>query len=462
MLDDWQINWELRDLPPEVWDFLKRHKFFAMIIPKSYGGLGFSAYAHSEVIRKLSTRSLTGAVTAMVPNSLGPGELLHQFGTKAQQDYWLPRLAAAEEIPCFGLTSPEAGSDAASMVDTGVVCRGRWEGREVLGIKLNWHKRYITLGPIATVLGLAFKLYDPDHLIGDRDEIGITVALVPTNLPGVEIGRRHLPSLLAFQNGPNWGHDVFIPMDHVIGGVEQVGKGWKMLMSALAAGRGISLPSLSAAAGAFAAHTYRRLCAHPRAIPRSDRPLRSDPGAPRPHGRHRLSARRRAPAHLRRHRPRPQARGGHRHHEIAGDRAHARGGQRRHGRSRRQRRAGRAAQLSRHALSRGADRHHGRRRQYRHPRPHPVRAGRDPQPSLSARGNDRARGPRPRARPRRRSTARSGAMSGTASPMRSAPGGAPGPAACSRPRRTRATPAASTSRSVAMPRPLRSPPTWRC
>jgi acyl-CoA dehydrogenase len=255
MLDDWQINWELRDLPPQVWDFLKAHKFFAMIIPKSYGGLGFSAYAHSEVIRKLSTRSICAAVTAMVPNSLGPGELLHQFGTKAQQDYWLPRLAKAEEIPCFGLTSPEAGSDAASMIDSGLVCRGSWQGREVLGIRLNWHKRYITLGPIATVLGLAFKLHDPDHLIGNRDDIGITVALVPTDLPGVEIGRRHLPAFHVFQNGPTWGRDVFIPIDNVIGGVDQVGKGWKMLMSALAAGRGISLPSLAAAGAAFAAHT---------------------------------------------------------------------------------------------------------------------------------------------------------------------------------------------------------------
>ncbi len=254
MLDDWAITFELRDLPREVWDFLKAHKFFAMIIPKSYGGLGFSAYAHSEVIRKLSTRSISTAVTAMVPNSLGPGELLLQFGTKAQQDYWLPRLADGREIPCFGLTSPEAGSDAASMIDSGVVCRGTFEGREIIGIRLNWHKRYITLGPIATVLGLAFKLYDPDHLIGTRDEIGITVALVPTNLPGVEIGRRHLPALHVFQNGPNFGRDVFIPMDNVIGGVEQVGKGWKMLMSALAAGRGISLPSLSAAATSFAAH----------------------------------------------------------------------------------------------------------------------------------------------------------------------------------------------------------------
>ena len=232
MLDEWRITWELRDLPPQVWDFLKRNKFFAMIIPKTYGGLGFSAYAHSEVIRKLSTRSLTAAVTAMVPNSLGPGELLLHFGTKAQQDYWLPRLAEGKEIPCFGLTSPEAGSDAASMTDSGVVCRGIWQGREVLGIRLNWHKRYITLCPIATVIGLAFKLYDPDRLLGERNEIGITLALVPTGLPGVDVGRRHLPALMVFQNGPTTGRDVFIPLDHVIGGVAQVGKGCRMAATA--------------------------------------------------------------------------------------------------------------------------------------------------------------------------------------------------------------------------------------
>src|SRR5262249_43429627 len=226
----------------------------AMIIPKRYGGLGFSATAHSAVIRKLSTRSLTAAVTAMVPSWLGPGELLLHFGTKEQQDYWLPRLAAAEEIPCFALTSPEAGSDAASMIDSGVVCSGTWQGREALGIRLNWHKRYITLGPIATVIGLAFKLHDPDHLLCEREDIGITVALVPANLPGVEIGRRHLPTMMVFQNGPTRGRDVFIPLDHIIGGAAQAGQGWKMLMTALAAGRGISLPSLSAAGAAFAAH----------------------------------------------------------------------------------------------------------------------------------------------------------------------------------------------------------------
>jgi acyl-CoA dehydrogenase len=255
MLNDWQINQELGDLPPAVWKFMKSKKFFGMIIPKSYGGLGFSAYAHSEVVRKISTRSITAAVTVMVPNSLGPGELLHQFGTKEQQDRWLPRLADGREVPCFGLTSPEAGSDAASMTDTGVVTMGPGKSGNVLGIRLNWHKRYITLGPVATVLGLAFKLKDPDNLLGRGEDIGITVALVPTDTDGVEIGRRHMPSGQMFQNGPNWGRDVFVPMDSVIGGEERVGQGWQMLMSALAAGRGISLPSLSAAGIVMAAHT---------------------------------------------------------------------------------------------------------------------------------------------------------------------------------------------------------------
>src|SRR5579883_315526 len=255
MLDDWRITWELRDLPAEVWDFLKAKRFFGMIIPKEYGGLGFSAFAHSEVIRRISTRSITAAVTAMVPNSLGPGELLMRFGTKEQREYWLPRLADGREIPCFGLTSPEAGSDAASMIDSGVICRGTHQGREVLGLRLNWNKRYITLAPIATVLGLAFKAYDPDHLVGAKEELGITVALVPANAEGVETGRRHLPCYQPFENGPTSGRDVFVPLDAVIGGPERLGQGWKMLMSALAAGRGISLPALSAAGAAFAART---------------------------------------------------------------------------------------------------------------------------------------------------------------------------------------------------------------
>ncbi|GGI26285.1 acyl-CoA dehydrogenase [Bradyrhizobium guangdongense] len=255
MLDEWKIFWEWRDLPPDVWHFIKREKFFGMIIPKGFGGLGFSPYAHSEVVRKISTRSIAAAVTVMVPNSLGPGELLMRFGTKEQQERWLPRLADGRDIPCFGLTSPEAGSDAASMVDTGIICKGDFDGREVTGLRLNWHKRYITLGPVATLLGLAFKAHDPDHLVGDREDLGITVALIPTNLPGVEIGHRHLPSMQVFQNGPNRGRDVFIPLDYVIGGKERLGQGWKMLMTALAAGRGISLPSLSAAGAAYAART---------------------------------------------------------------------------------------------------------------------------------------------------------------------------------------------------------------
>ncbi|MBC7586028.1 MAG: acyl-CoA dehydrogenase, partial [Tardiphaga sp.] len=252
---DWRTNWELRDLPPEVWDFIKREKFFGMIIPKEYGGLGFSPFAHSEIVRKISSRSVVAAVTVMVPNSLGPGELLMKFGTDDQRQKWLPKLADGRDIPCFGLTSPEAGSDAAAMVDSGIICKGTFEGREVLGLRLNWHKRYITLGPVATLIGLAFKAYDPDHLVGTEDELGITVALIPSHLDGVEIGRRHLPSMQVFQNGPNKGHDVFIPMDYIIGGQERLGQGWKMLMSALAAGRGISLPSLSAAGAAYAART---------------------------------------------------------------------------------------------------------------------------------------------------------------------------------------------------------------
>ncbi len=255
MLDEWDVSWKRGDLSPEVWRFMREKKFFGMIIPKQYGGLGFSAFAHSEVIRTIASRSNTGAVTVMVPNSLGPGELLMQFGTDEQRQHWLPRLAAGKEIPCFGLTSEEAGSDAAAMIDHGVVCRGTFNGKEQLGIRLNWKKRYITLCPVSTVLGLAFKLHDPDSLLGSEKDIGITVALIPTDLPGVTVGRRHLPAFQFFQNGPTEGKNVFIPLDHVIGGQKQVGQGWRMLMAALAAGRGISLPSLSASCAALAART---------------------------------------------------------------------------------------------------------------------------------------------------------------------------------------------------------------
>ncbi len=255
MIDDWKINQLDADLPPEIWTFLREKKFFGMIIPESHGGLGFSAFAHSEVVRFLSTRSVAVAVTVMVPNSLGPGELMLHFGTDAQKDHWLPRLASGEELPAFGLTSAEAGSDASAMRDEGVVCKGEWNGEEVLGIRLTWAKRYITLAPVCTVLGLAFKLRDPDGLLGDEEEIGITCALVPTDLDGVETGRRHLPSSTMFMNGPTTGKDVFIPLSNIIGGKDYAGQGWMMLMTALAAGRGISLPSMGCAAIALSAHT---------------------------------------------------------------------------------------------------------------------------------------------------------------------------------------------------------------
>jgi acyl-CoA dehydrogenase len=246
MADDWRISFEVRRVPDEIWAFIKANGFLGMIIPKEYGGLGFSAAAHSAVIRKLSTRSVSLAVTVMVPNSLRPGELLLLYGTEAQKRHYLPRLADGREIPCFALTSPEAGSDAASMVDRGVVCYGEHLGARTLGMRVTWSKRYITLGPVATLIRLALKLHDPEHLLGDQEDLGITVALVPTDTPGVETGRRHYPSFQAFENGPTTGKDVFMPLSWVLGGEAEIGHGWKMLMGALAAGRGISLPSLSA------------------------------------------------------------------------------------------------------------------------------------------------------------------------------------------------------------------------
>ncbi|MES2564301.1 MAG: acyl-CoA dehydrogenase, partial [Pseudomonadota bacterium] len=254
MLDEWTVTHEHFDLPADAWQFIKSQGFFGMIIPKEYGGLGFSALAHSSVIAKLTSRSGTAAVTVMVPNSLGPAELLLHYGTNAQKDHYLPRLAKGLEVPCFALTSPDAGSDAGSIPDFGVVCRGEWEGRsDVLGIQLNWEKRYITLGPIATLLGLAFRLYDPQHLLSDVEDRGITLALIPTRTPGVNIGRRHLPLDGVFMNGPNWGREVFVPLECVIGGVDYVGQGWKMLMNCLAAGRSISLPANSVGMSKLAA-----------------------------------------------------------------------------------------------------------------------------------------------------------------------------------------------------------------
>ena len=253
MLDDWQITHEDKDLPKDVWQFIKDNGFFSMIIPKHYGGKDFSAYAHSQVVLKISTRSISAAVTVMVPNSLGPGKLLLEYGTEQQKEYYLSRLAKGEEIPCFALTNPHAGSDAGAIPDFGIVCKEKFDGKQdVLGIRLNWEKRYITLGPVATLLGLAFKLYDPDHLLGDKEEIGITLALIPTDTKGVEIGNRHFPLNMVFMNGPNYGKDVFIPMDWVIGGIDQVGQGWRMLMECLSDGRAISLPALSTGAGKLA------------------------------------------------------------------------------------------------------------------------------------------------------------------------------------------------------------------
>ncbi|MBX3639069.1 MAG: acyl-CoA dehydrogenase [Nitrosomonas sp.] len=256
MLDEWKITHNLKDLPTEVWQFIKENGFFGLIIPKQYGGYGFSALAHSEVVMKIGSRSGTAAVTVMVPNSLGPAELLLHYGTEEQKNYYLPRLAKGLEVPCFGLTAPEAGSDAGSIPDYGIVCRGEFNGKQdVLGMRVTWEKRYITLGPVATILGLAFKLYDPDHLLGPQKDLGITLALIPTGTPGVHIGRRHFPLNGAFQNGPNSGTAVFIPMEWIIGGREGVGQGWPMLMNCLAAGRSISLPATSTGGAKLAART---------------------------------------------------------------------------------------------------------------------------------------------------------------------------------------------------------------
>ncbi|HJV25219.1 MAG TPA: acyl-CoA dehydrogenase [Aromatoleum sp.] len=241
LTDDWKAT-QRQDLSPEAWRYIKEQGFLGMIIPKEYGGKGFSAYAHSQVVTKLSTRSSAPAVTVMVPNSLGPAELLLHYGTPEQKSHYLPRLAKGLEIPAFALTSPWAGSDAASIPDSGVVCKGEWQGREVLGMRVSFDKRYITLAPVCTVFGLAFRLYDPDGLLGANPDLGITCALVPADHPGVNIGRRHFPLNAVWMNGPIRGRDVFMPLDFIIGGPQMAGQGWRMLMECLAAGRSISLP----------------------------------------------------------------------------------------------------------------------------------------------------------------------------------------------------------------------------
>ncbi|MCU8002732.1 MULTISPECIES: acyl-CoA dehydrogenase FadE [Shewanella] len=262
MVNQHQVSHQLADLPADVWQYLKDHGFFAMIIKKKYGGLEYSAYAQSRVLQKLAGLSSELASTVGVPNSLGPGELLQHYGTPEQQNHYLPRLAKGLEVPCFALTSPEAGSDAGSIPDFGIVCKGQWEGEEVLGMKLTWNKRYITLAPVATVLGLAFKLRDPEHLLGDKEELGITCALIPTDMEGVETGRRHFPLNCMFQNGPTRGNEVFVPLSFIIGGPKMAGQGWRMLVECLSVGRGITLPSNSAGGvktAALATGAYARI-----------------------------------------------------------------------------------------------------------------------------------------------------------------------------------------------------------
>jgi acyl-CoA dehydrogenase len=262
MVDDWEITHVHADLPPELWDFIKRERFFGMIIPKEYGGLGFSALAHHKVIQKIASISTVVSSTVGVPNSLGPGELLMHYGTEEQKQHYLPRLADGREVPCFALTGPFAGSDATSIPDYGIVCMGEWNGANVVGVKLTFDKRYITLAPVATVIGLAFRMYDPEGLIGDTRDIGITLALLPRETPGVEVGRRHFPLNSPFQNGPVEGREVFIPLSQLIGGEDFAGQGWRMLVECLSVGRAITLPSTAsggAKMGAIATGAYARI-----------------------------------------------------------------------------------------------------------------------------------------------------------------------------------------------------------
>jgi len=262
MCDDWEVTHKNADLSAEVWQYLKDNKFFAMIIKKEFGGLDFSAYCQSRVLQKLSSVSAVLSTTVGVPNSLGPGELLQHYGTEAQKNHYLPRLAVGDEIPCFALTGPEAGSDAGSLPDSGIVCRGQWNGEEILGMRLTFDKRYITLAPVATVIGLAFKMYDPEGLLGDEKELGITCALLPRNTKGMEIGNRHFPLNVPFQNGPIRGQDIFVPLDYIIGGTKMIGQGWRMLVECLSVGRVITLPSTSAGGAksiALATGAYARI-----------------------------------------------------------------------------------------------------------------------------------------------------------------------------------------------------------
>lgn len=263
LINDYDVNIGSRDLPKAAWDLLKKAGFFGMVIPRQYGGKGFSQYGHAAVVMKVASRSIAGALTIMIPNSVGPGKLLLKYGTEEQKNHYLPLLANGEEIPCFALTAPEAGSDAGSIPDSGIICKREYQGKkDVLGMLLNFDKRYISLAPVATLIGVAFKLYDPDQLLGDRENLGITVALVPADTPGVEIGSRHDPLHMGFHNGPVRGNDVFVPLDAIIGGAAQAGNGWRMLMESLSDGRSISLPALTTASAKLATRVtgaYARL-----------------------------------------------------------------------------------------------------------------------------------------------------------------------------------------------------------
>ncbi|MGY1424087.1 acyl-CoA dehydrogenase [Lysobacter sp. A289] len=262
MTNDWDITHVRADLPPEMWEFIKTNKFFGMIVPKEYGGLGFSALANHKVIQKLASISSVVSSTVGVPNSLGPAELLMHYGTEEQKDHYLPRLADGREIPCFALTGPWAGSDATSIPDFGIVCMGDWNGANVVGVKLTFDKRYITLAPVATLIGMAFRMYDPDAILGDVRDIGISLALLPRDTAGIDIGRRHFPLNSPFQNGPLQGREVFIPLSQLIGGEAQAGKGWQMLVEVLSIGRSITLPSTASGGsklGAVVTGAYARI-----------------------------------------------------------------------------------------------------------------------------------------------------------------------------------------------------------
>ncbi len=388
MIDDWEITHERADLPPEIWDFLKKKKFFGMIIPKEYGGLGFSALAHSAVLQKMAGMSTTLVSTVAVPNSLGPGELLVHYGTKEQKDHYLPRLADGREVPCFALTGPYAGSDATSIPDYGIVCKGEWNGANVVGVRLTFDKRYITLAPVATIVGLAFRMYDPDRILGDVDDLGITLALLPRETKGLEIGRRHFPLNVPFQNGPVRGKDVFVPLSQLIGGPDMAGPGLAHAgrvplgrprdLAAVEHGRrhargARSRPApMRASASSSACRSDASKASRKRSRGSAATPTPIDRALARDGGRGRS---------------RRKARGAVGDRQIPRDRARARSREGRDGRARRQGRDPRPVELDRPRLAGRADRDHRRRREHHDAQPDDLRPGRDPLPSVCVEGN---------------------------------------------------------------------------